>query len=831
MLGQNMFRTGDNSQERTLSPSNASELRLLWENSTTGPVEGSLSAVNGTLYLGAWDSKGIYAFNATDGRLDWTAEAGGGWRPGSPAIPGHGVCNQGIPGSGIQQAWAGVTSTPEVWNETLYVGSGNNTLIAMNGSSAAMPLSQRVEWMLDLANFSSGAWQEHYLWASPLIYNGYVYIGEATGCEGPMVGQLLQVDLRTHQLAHIFNATNTTDWGDSIWGSPSVDPQNNVVWVTTGNEYQLNCSTVNPPYARALIALNATNVSDVLGHWQEPTTCADDDFGAGPTLFTATNGTPMVAAANKDGTGYAFYRSSFHGGNTVGGPAWTVPLSTWDEAPAAFDGRSIFFGDDGHVLALHPNGTPSWTASTQGFAQAGLTVADGLIVDAVDWGNYSGSTLEVRNASSGALLFAHDFVGQQVNGEPVVADGRIFCASGPDSLNGTGHVYAFGIPLNATAQATPVSGSTANFSFEGQATGGMPPYLFTWDFDDGSANVTGTAPTHLFPRSGQYNVTMTAEDLAGLRIEVTLGIVASVATGSGAFSRNPVDVQASLWLNATVSEPVRSVSWSGLPLGCASTDSLTLPCAPAAIGSYRPNASATTTTGQTVIIRFPVLVVNGPLIDLPTLEPMRGTVPLVVSVSAGLAGGSPPYTVMWDFGDGGAGSGSVTTHTFTARGTYSVTLTTSDQGGGRLVWASNVTVADPLEANISSTFRQATCLGGSVSNLVELIGSGSGGFPPYTFAWQLPEGGATGPIVNATFDYGANTTVTLVVKDSANSSVTRSSQVSLELPPCPPPGPNSTPASDAGLPVVPIGIVGALVAGAAVVSAVWLRRRRLRGRT
>ena len=831
MLDQNPGRTGDNPLERTLSPSNATALRLLWENNTTGPVESSLAAVNGTLYFGAWDGNGVYAFNASSGTRDWTAKAGGAWRPGSPAIPGHGVCYQGIPGSGIHQAWAGITSTPEYWNGTVYVGGANNTLFAMNGSPGPMPLSQRIEWTLGLANFSSGAWQEHYVWSSPLIYRGFLYIGEATGCEGPMVGQLLQINLTSHQLAHIFNASNTTDWGDSIWSSPAVDPVTNTIWTTTGNEYQLNCSTVNPPYARALIALNATNVSDVLGHWQEPTTCADDDFGAGATLFTASNGTPMVAAVNKDGTGYAFYQSSFRGGGTVSSAAWTVGLSSFDEAPAAFDGTDLYFGDNGQLKALHANGTLAWGVGTPGFTQAGLTTADGLLVAAIDWSNYTGASLQVRNASNGALLYHFDFPGQQVNGEPVVADGRIFCASGPVSLNGTGHIYAFGVPIGATATDTLLNGSTSSFAFHANATGGMPPYSFSWDFGDGSPTASGAYVVHRYTAAGPFVTQWQATDRAGEAVNGSLSVTAVPATGTGSVSRTPVDEGVDVWFNVSTSEPIAVVSWTDLPPGCPKSNSSELQCQPNTTGVFLPAAAVTTVAGDMVDVVLPVLAVNPALQAAPKVTPAEGERPLVVSFDSQITGGTLPYSGQWDFGDGNTSTALTTSHTYTAPGTYPVGFAGQDAGGGAVLWHGSIQVAPPLSANFTSTLVQAGCLGGQPWNELELNATGYGGFPPYSFAWSTSNGTATGSEYNLTLSYGQSPSVVLTVHDVTGASSTLGQNVTMSLPPCPhpkgPPG-GGTGASGFGWPWWLIPAVGAAGAVSLAVVLVWARRRRSR---
>ena len=49
-------------------------------------------------------------------------------------------------------------------------------------------------------------------------------------------------------------------------------------------------------------------------------------------------------------------------------------------------------------------------------------------------------------------------------------------------------------------------------SFTGSATGGIPPYQWDWDFDDGTSHSTQQNPTHQFNNKGQYTVTLTVTD-------------------------------------------------------------------------------------------------------------------------------------------------------------------------------------------------------------------------------------------------------------------------------------------------------------------------------
>jgi hypothetical protein len=77
--------------------------------------------------------------------------------------------------------------------------------------------------------------QRHYNWSSPLIYNGDAFIGIASNCDSPLVqGQLLEVNLTSHQITATYNFVPNGEVGGDVWTSPTVDPETNTIFGPQG---------------------------------------------------------------------------------------------------------------------------------------------------------------------------------------------------------------------------------------------------------------------------------------------------------------------------------------------------------------------------------------------------------------------------------------------------------------------------------------------------------------------------------------------------------------------------------------------------------------------
>jgi PKD repeat protein len=145
---------------------------------------------------------------------------------------------------------------------------------------------------------------------------------------------------------------------------------------------------------------------------------------------------------------------------------------------------------------------------------------------------------------------------------------------------------------------------------------------------------------------------------------------------------------------------------------------------------------------------------------------------------------------VWDFGDGSTGTGMTTTHLYAADGSYTVTLTVTDDAGATASVSQTVSVAAAVTdlapvANFSFACTDLTCdFDGSLS-------TDDGSITAYD--WQLGDG-ATATGVTTTHTYAATGTysVTLTVTDDAGLSGSATQDVSVTAPaaiPGPGPGP------------------------------------------
>ena len=423
-----------NGVEQQITPATARKLSLLWSKHTQGSVTAQPLVVDGVVYWGSWD--GYERATTVDGRDLWKTYLG--------------QTNDNDPD--CDPSSAGVASTPIMAPVTLqgqtrlglFVGGGDTSFYALDAATG------RILWKNVL-----GSQPANFIWSSPVIYQGSVYIGVSSFGDCPEVpGKLVQMNEATGDIQNIFLTTPGGCPGGPIWGSPVVDTTTGNLFVATGNTSP--CAQ-GEPYAEAILELRASDLT-LLDSFQVPPSeqVLDGDFGSTPTLFSATiNGSErqLVGAVNKNGIYYALDRTALSNG-----PVWEDSIASAPRcpdcegpgtlAPAAWDSDRLYIAGagtmiqgkscQGSVRAVNPaDGSYIWERCLNGARSlAPLALAPGVIIV----GN--GEDVYALSASSGSTLFKYSDGdhGSMFYGAPTIAHGMVYIG------NMDGSFYAFGLP-------------------------------------------------------------------------------------------------------------------------------------------------------------------------------------------------------------------------------------------------------------------------------------------------------------------------------------------------------------------------------------------------
>ncbi len=431
----NDARTGYNSTESAITASTASTLKVKWTSSMGGRVNAQPVVANGQVYGGSWN--GVESATDLAGNKLWSAAIGGQ------------IANCSPPDV------FGIGSTPSV--NTVTINQSSTQVVFVGGDDPTTKIASlyalnaadgRTIWKTPLSTTGN-----NFVWSSPVVYNGSVYIGLSSVNDCPLVrGALIKLDSATGVIQNTFYTVPPGCIGASIWSSPAINDATGKLFITTGNNGQ--CSATEP-YAQALIELNAADLSYV-DAWQVPASQhrVDSDFGATPTLFTTSiQGTTrqMVGVVNKNGTYYALDQNALHTG-----PVWMQPISSstisisssaWDGSMLYVAGRNTTIGGKactGSIRALDPTtGAFIWQDCLNGgnvlapvSAVPGVVfVAEGVYILAID-------------TTSGAILFNHK-TSNTIDSGPSIVNGTLYVA------NNSGTLYAFGLPNAPTPTPTP----------------------------------------------------------------------------------------------------------------------------------------------------------------------------------------------------------------------------------------------------------------------------------------------------------------------------------------------------------------------------------------
>jgi len=319
----------------------------------------------------------------------------------------------------------------------VYVGGGDGYLYALDASTGT---TNWRSFVVDPGQTENAG----YLWSSPTVIGGKIFIGIASNCDKPLIrGGVAAFDQHTGTAAGNYWTVPDGDIGGSVWSSVAASSKGaaSSLFVTTGNA---DFGGGDPGDSTSIVKVDPTTMTkqDIWTVAVEPGT--DDDFGGSPTLFQGfINGsaTNLIGACNKNGRYYALDQNDL-----AAGPVWTDRLSfcisagVWDPRS-----RSLFLSGsatkvhgqhvEGSIRKVNPStGAVLWATGVAGSVLGSPSLDAGGVIAVPLYQNTSGFGVQLINEADGTIL-ANLHMGKRAYAQPVFADGELFTASACCSLS------------------------------------------------------------------------------------------------------------------------------------------------------------------------------------------------------------------------------------------------------------------------------------------------------------------------------------------------------------------------------------------------------------
>jgi len=229
---------------------------------------------------------------------------------------------------------------------------------------------------------------------------------------------------------------------------------------------------------------------------------------------------------------------------------------------------------------------------------------------------------------------------------------------------------------------------------------------YTWQFGDGRTG-TGRQPTHVYGLAGTYGVVLTVSDAYGTSVSTTVTnlTVGTSAVPTANFTISPANagIGTNVQFNAAASTatPGRQIVSFTWDLGDGTfTEGVVVQHAYTVPGSYVVTLAVTDDAGKRGVLSRTLEIgdLNAPVANFtfsPT-SPAGDTCVVFNASTSTVPLGRTIVSYQWDFGQvDQTGSGVVESHRFGTPGTYTVTLTVTDNLGRKGLKSSTVTVILP----------------------------------------------------------------------------------------------------------------------------------------
>jgi PKD repeat protein len=365
--------------------------------------------------------------------------------------------------------------------------------------------------------------------------------------------------------------------------------------------------------------------------------------------------------------------------------------------------------------------------------------------------------------------------------------------------------------VNVTGPGTVEVGEDAHF--DANVTGGAPARTYTWAFDNSNGFRSGspTAETD-YASTGSYTVNVTVTDRIGATvsgatsIDVVAGPTAEILPAPAEW-----DVGVPITFSGAMvgAHTPGNFSWNFGDDGTGSGDLVAHTYY--LLGTFTVELTVRDSVGGTGSAEVSVEIVPAPAVRISAAGLTDTRLPY--AVQGNVTGGLPPYSYLWDFGDGSSATTLGAVHEYARAGTYTLSFSVLDLPNSTA--NANVTVQVAAFPSLS-IYAPTGVIAGDPASFSAVT---SGGQAPFSFLWALPNGaGTTGPNANLTFASAGTYALHLRAIDAVGAEVNATLNVTVLA------QPNSSPPALGTLGLLLVAGVAVAVVGAAL--ALLMRRRR-----
>lgn len=318
--------------------------------------------------------------------------------------------------------------------------------------------------------------------------------------------------------------------------------------------------------------------------------------------------------------------------------------------------------------------------------------------------------------------------------------------------------------VNANFSASPVAGCAPLIvQFQDISTGN--PNSWSWNFGNGNTS-TSQNPATIYSNPGVYTVTLTVTNGAFSDTEIKTNYILVYNKPAAGFTISSYTAcvgQTVTFTDATVISPggpnISHWSWDFGDGNSTTTTTTTVTHTYNTPGTYPVSVIVTDPNGCSGTITQNIVVVPAPSASFSATPTSACAPPLNVTfTNTSSTIGSTTYT--WNFGDGNTATGPNPFHTYTASGSYNVTLIVNQNGCIDSVTINNYVTIQKITANFAIT-PPVTCTGQQLTfNNISLPTAS-------TSTWTFGDGNNSNSLSPThTYTAAGTYTVTLIAGDA-----------------------------------------------------------------